>query len=275
MTATAETLKQAPPATLPLAILRALTPKVGIAMRAADDDAASAMPTLTGHFSVFNNWYEVESWMEGHFMERVASGAFKKTISESQDQMKVLFDHGMDPQIGNKVLGPIDDLREDAIGPAYVVPLLDTSYNRDLAPGLEAGVYGSSFRFIVIKDEWDMEPGASSHNPNGLPERTITEARVFEFGPVTFPANPDADAGVRSITDRFYEHLRSKAPEQFEASLRSVQLARTPAGSTTGAAPSPTEPAQATRAGMSAQDIAKARRARRAQLDAIEAAQTI
>lgn len=240
-----EALKSSPPATLPLAILRALNPKAGIELRAKSD--ADAMPTLTGHFSVFNNWYEVDSWMEGHFMERVAPGAFKKTIAESQDQMKVLFDHGMDPQIGNKVLGAIEKLSEDKVGPAYVVPLLDTSYNRDLAPGLEAGVYGSSFRFIVIKDAWDMEPGASEYNPNGLPERTITEARVFEFGPVTFPANPAADAGVRSLTDRFYEHLRSNAPEQFEETLRSVQTARTPAGSTTGAAHPSGEPASATR----------------------------
>ena len=49
--------------------------------------------------------------------------------------MRVLFEHGMDPQIGNKVLGPIEDLGEDKRGAYYTVPLLDTSYNRDLAPG--------------------------------------------------------------------------------------------------------------------------------------------
>jgi hypothetical protein len=26
------------------------------------------------------------------------------------------------------------------------------------------------------------------YNPKGMPERTITEAKVFEFGPVTYPA---------------------------------------------------------------------------------------
>jgi phage head maturation protease len=68
------------------------------------------------------------------------------------------------------------------------VPLLDTSYNRDLLPGLKDGVYGASFRFQVMKEELKQDPGVSDHNPKGLPERTITEARVMEFGPVTFPA---------------------------------------------------------------------------------------
>ncbi len=231
-------LHSAPPAKLDIAILRARDGQDAMSARAGD-----GMPTLVGHFSVFNNWYRISSWMEGDFLERIAPGAFKKTIRESIGQMKVLYDHGMDPSIGNKVLGPIASLEEDGVGPAYEVPLLDTSYNRDLAPGLEAGVYGSSFRFVVIKDAWNMEPKRSEHNPDGVPERTITEARVMEFGPVTFPANPEATAGARSLTDRYYENLRARSPEQFESVVRSISALRTPAGQATGAATPPAEPA--------------------------------
>jgi hypothetical protein len=222
------------PARLPFPVTRAWAPPVEC--RSAEDPAA--MPTMVGHFSTFGDWYEVDSWIEGHFLESIKAGAFRKTIRESRDQMKVLYDHGQDPQIGNKVLGSIEALKEDATGPAYEVPLFDTSYNRDLRPGLEAGVYGSSFRFSVEKDAWDHEPDASDYNPKGIPERTITEARVFEFGPVTFPANPNATAGVRSTTDSFYQ--RSRDPEAFETLLRSAQAARTPADA--GAAASPVEP---------------------------------
>jgi HK97 family phage major capsid protein/HK97 family phage prohead protease len=177
--------------------------------------------TLVGHFSVFDTWYEVDSIREGHFLEQVRSGAFARTIAEDRSAMRVTFNHGQDPQLGDKVLGPIDKLEEDATGAYYEVPLLDTSYNRDLAPGIRAGLYGSSFRFSVTSDEWDQAPRRSKDNPGGIPERTITEARVSEFGPVTFPANAAATAGVRSLTDRFrpastdrlLEAIRAAAPD--------------------------------------------------------------
>jgi HK97 family phage prohead protease len=127
------------------------------------------MPTLTGHFSVFNTWYEVDSVVEGHFLERVAPGAFARTIAEDRSQMRILFNHGKDPQIGDKPLGAIESLTEDARGAAYEARLLDTSYNRDLVPGLQAGVYGSSFRFHVTGEEFTDRPERSTHNPDGIP----------------------------------------------------------------------------------------------------------
>lgn len=154
--------------------------------------------TLTGYFAVFNQWAEIDSVQEGHFMERIAPGAFRNTLAS--DPIRVLFQHGKDPQIGDKVLGPISVLEEDAQGARFEVPLLDTSYNRDLLPGLRAGLYGSSFRFSVAKQDFNHRAKASDYNPDGLPERTIQEARVFEFGPVTFPAYPGATAGLRSLT---------------------------------------------------------------------------
>lgn len=165
------------------------------------EESDGAMPTLVSRFSVFNRWTEIDSWFEGRFMERIAPGAFKKTMRENRSQIKPLFQHGQDPQIGSKVLGPISDLREERDEAVGEVPLFDTSYNRDLVPGLKAGVYGSSFRFNVVKEEVNQKPERSESNPDGLPERTIKEVRLFEFGPVTFPAYADATAGVRSLTD--------------------------------------------------------------------------
>lgn len=179
---------------------------------------AGEIGTLYGHFSTFDSWYEVSSMWEGDFLERVTPGAFAQTIAEDRDGMRVLFDHGFDPQLGNKVLGPIDGLAEDSRGAAYEVPLFDTSYNRDLLPGLRAGVYGASMRMRVLSDTWDDEPMPSPYNPKGLPERSITRAKVMEFGPVTFPASPSASAGVRSITDHFYEQLKRRdAPAYADA----------------------------------------------------------
>lgn len=192
----------------------------------ADDDAA--MPTMDVRFSPFGEWYEIDSMFEGRFLERTAKGAFAKTIGENLRNIKVLFQHGYDPTVGDKVLGPIRSLTEEKDSPVGTVDMLDTTYNRDLIPGIEAGVYGSSFRFRVVKDEWDDEPGRSDHNPDGIPERTIKEVRLFEFGPVTFPANPAATAGVRSATDGYYELLRSRDPQRVaELEVRATRL-RTP-----------------------------------------------
>jgi hypothetical protein len=185
-------------------------------------DEAGGMPTMVVRFSKFDTWYEVSSFWEGDFLERTVRGTFKRTIREDRTSMRVLFNHGFDGYIGDKVLGPINDLREDPDSPTGEVPLFDTAYNRELLPGLEANAYGSSFRMRVIRDEWNDEPGASDHNPKGLPERTIKEVRLFEFGPVTFPANPDATASVRSITDDYYEKLQQRDPVAFRAALRSA-----------------------------------------------------
>jgi HK97 family phage prohead protease len=197
-------------------------------------EGASGMPLLEVRFSPFNVWYEIDSYWEGKFLERTVRGAFAKTMRESRGSVKVLFDHGYDPSVGNKVLAPIEDLREDADSAVVEGTLFDTSYNRDLLPGLQAGVYGSSFRFRVIQEQWNDEPGASEYNPNGIPERTITEVRLFEAGPVTFPANPDATAGVRSLTDAYYEHLRARQPQRYDELHARAALLRTPTAPAAG-----------------------------------------
>lgn len=182
-------------------LYRALPASIGLVRAESDDE--DAMPTLIGRFAVFNEFTEINSMWEGNFMERIAPGAFRKTIKDNRAGMRVLFNHGQDPQIGDKVLGSIRDLREEADGAYYEVPLFDTSYNRDLIPGLEAGVYGASFRFKVMREEIVDNPKPSATNPHALPERTIKEALVREFGPVTFPAYAGSTAGLRSMTDEF------------------------------------------------------------------------
>lgn len=164
-------------------------------------------PLLLGHFGVFDQWTTINSIFEGRFLERIAPGAFQKTFKENRGNMRVLFEHGRDPQVGNKILGPIAELREDEIGGYFESPLFDTSYNRDLIPGLRVGAYGASFRFRVIREDLNRKPEPSDYNPDGLPERTVREAHVAEFGPVTFPAYKGAEVGVRSMTDEFIVRL--------------------------------------------------------------------
>lgn len=191
----------------------------------ADPAAASEdgrLATLEVDFSRFNTWYEIDSYWEGRFLEQTKRGAFKRTIEQRGGQVKVLFNHGFDFNIGDKVLGVPEVLQERDTSPHLEAGLLDTSYNRDLLPGLRAGAYGSSFMFEVVQDQWNHEPEKSDHNPEGIPERTITEVKLYEAGPVTWPANPDATSGVRSGTDWMLDQLQRHDQDRHEDLVRSL-----------------------------------------------------
>lgn len=164
--------------------------------------------TMVGHFAVFNSWTEIKSAYEGNFLERIGPNAFDETFRAKSGQVRVLYDHGADPQIGNKPLGTPKVLRSDSHGAYYEVELFDTSYVNDLKPAIRAGQLGASFRFKVTEETWAAGE-RSDHNPDGLDERTITGVELYEFGPVTFPAYADASVGLRSRTDEFIEHFLS------------------------------------------------------------------
>jgi HK97 family phage prohead protease len=219
-------------------------------IRAAEPGTGS-LGTLVVRFSPFNTWYEVNSKFEGRFMERTVPGAFADTVVDDRAIMRSLFDHGQDPQIGNKVLGPILELREDADSPIGIVDLMDTSYNRDLLPGLKAGVYGSSFRMHVRADDWNDRPGRSAYNPDGIPERTVMKTKTMEFGPVTFPASPTATAAMRSMTDQFYAHLRAHDARAYETAVRAVRALPAMPGAESG-----DDPAMLAQAACAAMDAA-------------------
>ena len=157
-------------------------------------------PTLVVPFARFNEWTEIDSWFEGRFMEQVARGSFTESFAARMP--KVTFNHGRDPELGDKVLGHPVTAREEATGAVAEAPLFP-GVPPLVVDGLRAGAYGSSFRFSVDEENIVERPGPSDHNPEGLPERTIVKASVFEAGPVTFPAYVNTTAGVRSLTDEF------------------------------------------------------------------------
>ena len=201
-------------------------------------DGGDGLGTLSVQFSPFNTWYEINSMWEGRFLEQTKPGAFTKTAKDAQRadgtfSTKVLFNHGTDLNIGDKLLTVptrFEETNADGYhGPILEGPLHDTSFNRDLLPGLQANGYGSSFMFNVIREDWNNEPGQSDHNPEGIPERTISEVRTFEAGPVTWPASPTATAGMRSRcgTDAWMERLAARSSSRFDELVRSYEATRT------------------------------------------------
>jgi len=185
-------------------LVRAWASPDAVGLRAA---TAGDGNTMFGHFAVFDVWTEINSVFEGKFLERIAPGAFSDTFRDRRGQIRVLYDHGADPMIGNKPLGSPDVLREDKTGAYYEVDLFDSSYVNDLKPAIRTGQVGASFRFKVTGEEWASPEKATRDNPQQLDERTITKVDLYEFGPVTFPAYADASAGLRSRTDEFIAHF--------------------------------------------------------------------
>jgi phage head maturation protease len=83
------------------------------------DDGPKATPArrLSTHpLSPVNEWTEIRSAWEGNFMERFVPGAWKKTHRESGNKIRALFQHGQDPQVGDKPLASDQRLEEDDRG---------------------------------------------------------------------------------------------------------------------------------------------------------------
>lgn len=194
-------------------------------VRAAPDSSADrdGPDVMTVAFSRFNAWYEIDDVYEGRFLERTLPGSFKRSIGrlDNGKALKVLFNHGRDASMGSQVLGVPSLLVERDDSPYMEVPLLD-GVPPLIVAGLRSGAYGSSFMFEVVSESWDYDPDPSNHNPNGLPERSILEVKLFEAGPVTWPANPDSTAGLRSGAEYVRQDDDIDVQERLYAAFRAA-----------------------------------------------------
>lgn len=149
--------------------------------------------TLEGYAAVFDSPTRIDSW-EGKFDEKIRRGAFAKTISENTPVLQ--FDHGSHPLIGSIPIGTIRSLREDENGLHVKARLSNNWLVEPIRQAIaEGAVKGMSFRFSVVREEWD-EP--KRNDPDSVPSRTLTEVRVAELGPVVWPAYRETSVGVRS-----------------------------------------------------------------------------
>lgn len=149
--------------------------------------------TLEGYAAVFNTRTLIDSF-EGRFEEQIAPGAFKKTLSERAGKVVLQFDHGQHPLVGSIPLGRIDVLREDERGLLVRARLSKNWMVEPVRDAIAAGaISGMSFRFQVMAEKWDDD--------GPVPLRTITELKLYEVGPVVFPAYEDTVVGVRALAD--------------------------------------------------------------------------
>lgn len=150
-------------------------------------------PLIVGHGAVFNS----PSLDLGGFREIVDAKAFSKTLRENKDIMS-FFNHDANHVLGRTSAKTLRVSVDDE-GLAYEVRPPETSWAADLMVSIRRGdIRGSSFMFDVVKDTWGQ-------SDDGQVVRTLKEVRLYELGPVTFPAYPAADSAVRSIYSEWGE----------------------------------------------------------------------
>ncbi len=142
--------------------------------------------TLEGYAAVFDTPSEIRDW-EGTYTETIARGAFTKTLSERIPLLQ--FDHGTHPMIGSIPLGVVQSAREDDNGLFVRARLSDNWLVQPVREAIrDGGITGMSFQFSVLDDVWSKDRSA----------RTIREVKLYELGPVVWPAYDDTSVGVRS-----------------------------------------------------------------------------
>lgn len=138
--------------------------------------AGDGSKRIVGYASVFNRY----SQDLGGWVEMVAPGAFTKTVAEAD--IYGLFNHNVDLVLGRNRSGTMG-LAEDVTGLAYDIALNgDDGDAANVAAKVQRGdVTGSSFSFRALDVEWSL-------TDQEIPLRILRTVRLYDVGPVTFPA---------------------------------------------------------------------------------------
>jgi HK97 family phage prohead protease len=186
-----------------------------LAVESRSEDDGSEREWVIGYAAKFG----VLSLDLGDFVERLDPGAFG-IVSERRGRKKALETRALwnhDPNYPLARYPGTLKMTVDEVGLRYEFPVPDTSYGRDIASNIRAGIVkGSSFSFTVPSggDSWAVEDGRSV--------RTIQKIdTLLDVGPVTFPAYPDADV---KVAQRSFDQYRQQ--HEIEVAKRSLARSR-------------------------------------------------
>ncbi len=168
---------------------------------------------IAGHAAKF----DVLSEDLGGFRERIAPGAFAKSIQSSD--IRALFNHDANIVLGRNKAGTLR-LSEDSAGLAYEVDAPDTQLVRDmvLSPIARGDVNQCSFGFYTINDKWTKVDGEWI--------RTLLEAELLDVSPVTYPAYPQTEVAVRALQQAIQASAPPDERWRLDVMRRRLDLAR-------------------------------------------------
>jgi HK97 family phage prohead protease len=129
-----------------------------------------------------------------NLVERIRPTAFDRAIRE--DDVRALKNHDPNLLLGRTSAGTLT-LRVDEVGLGYDIDTPDTTVGRDTAAEVaRRDLQGSSFSFLT-ENEDDVEYAREGDTFVVW----INNVRMFDVGPVTFPAYEGTTTGVRCAGD--------------------------------------------------------------------------
>ena len=149
---------------------------------------------MAGYAAVFN-----EASVPLPFIEKIAPGAFRKTLSETPD-VRLLVNHEGLPMARTK--NGTMRLSEDEKGLFFEAELANTQEARDLYTLVERGdVDQMSFAFRVIRQNWSKDRS----------ERTLTEVSLSDgdVSIVTYPAYAATSVEARELIKRAMSEIKA------------------------------------------------------------------
>lgn len=136
---------------------------------------------ISGYAAVYGAEYDC-----GSFVETIRRGAFKTVL---QDDVRCLFNHDPNNLLGRTKSGTMS-IREDSRGLFFECQLPNTSTGQEVYSSVERGdISGASFAFAVQTQEW---------SDNGQRREIILMKKLFDAGPVTYPAYESTSVAPRA-----------------------------------------------------------------------------
>lgn len=167
---------------------RRFIPTTGIEIRARAEDGT---PTrIVGYGAVYfrdgDPGTEFELWPDGP-IERIMPGTFDRAVRE--DDVRGMYNHR---HVIGRTLSRTMRLSVDNKGLRYDIDVPETQTGRDVLELIDRGdITGSSFGFEITDEEWRKVDGRTI--------REISGVRLFDTGPVDFPAYEGTTTGIRAI----------------------------------------------------------------------------
>lgn len=208
--------------------------------------------TVEAYAAVFDVEVPISD-QEGRYLERIAAGAFAKTLADNGTRFGVFYNHGTTilgtaSDRASVPLGTPEEIRPDGRGLFTVTRYNRTPLADDILESIRNGdIRGQSFSGRFVRST-PARPPSKLYRPaadGSLTSVVRTEISLREYGPTPFPAYSDAAiTGVRSVAEILrlpLEELEAISDEE-RARLRAALGLTTDGGELERSSTAPADP---------------------------------